>query len=176
MVSISFSAIDPPHRARIQHRGKHGDDLGRLLAAQPCRLHERFDLLIDLVERGSHRFPTARAALGLSQMICRTSSDPIEPPAPVTITDLPVMLRAKQRRVGTDGIAAQEILGLDRSQVADGHAPSRQIFDGRQRADAHLQLLQLLQCRPAFATLRPRHRQQHFFDRVLTNEAGHALG
>ena len=55
------------------------------------------------------------------------------------------MLRASSVGVGGDGIAPQQVLGLDRAQIADRHAAGRKVLDRRQGAHADHQRLELSQ-------------------------------
>ena len=127
---------DPPHWwPHPAPEARTWNDLGCHHRARGP-LHERFGPADRSGRAGFQPFSNSTSRLGLSPIICRTSSDPIEPPAPVTITDLPVMmLRAKSVGSGRTGSRPSKIVGLDRPQVANGHAPGRaRSFNGRQRA------------------------------------------
>ena len=100
----------------------------------------------------------------------------MEPPAPVTMTDLPAMLRDNRLVIGRNRVAPQQVLGLHRSQIADRDATGRDVLHGRQGAHANLYLRELLQCRLPIAAERPGHGQQHLIHLEPLNEAGQSLG
>ena len=176
-MSISYLRRTRGHEALVADGAQHRRHLRLLdgalrLVAQARQL--LLYLLLDLVERRLGRIQQHQPARGLAQ-------------------DLAHQLRADrsagtrhQHRLGLDvagkqlevrrhGLAAQQVLRIDRAQVAHGDAPRCQVLHPRQRAHAHLQLLELAQgCLP-LAGARARKRQQHLLDLVARDHSGHAL-
>ena len=114
------------HALVVMRRADQGDDLD----VQRVALSEIVQRLIDRVERCLREVQVARAVSGPSRAICTQSSEPIEPPAPVTITDLPRMQassslgfggtasRPKRSVMSTSRISSTRALPAARSAVS----------------------------------------------------------
>ena len=75
-------------------------------------------------------------------MICRHSSEPIEPPAPVTSTHLPRMHEPNSCGLRRHRIAAQQIADVDVAQLVDLRLAGDQVRQVRQRLDVHAERLE----------------------------------
>ena len=75
--------------------------------------------------------------------IWRDSSEPIEPPAPVTSTALPRTQRVQQLRQRRDRIAPQQIFDRDVARVRDG-LPFDEVGQIRNQSDVYRERLQKL--------------------------------
>ena len=167
------------HEGAVLDRAQHGDDLGRRGAVRhrgrPLGVQPLVRLALDLVER---------SFAGVEQ----------HQPAGALAQDLPHQLRAdraagarhqhrlardvarQQRGVGGDWIAPQQVLRLDRAQVADRHAACGQVLDRRQCAHAHHQRLELPQRGLALLPPGLGHRQQHLAHVVALHDRRQTLG
>ncbi len=75
----------------------------------------------------------------------RTSSEPMEPPAPVIRIDLPRDLRAKQVDVGRHLVTAEQVVDLDGAQIGDADAPRGDVLHRRQHLHLDRLVLKVLE-------------------------------
>ena len=81
------------------------------------------------------------SSFGRTRAIWRQSSEPIEPPAPVTRTILSSQVGADPVELHHHRLAAEHVLDLDLAQLAgELDAAAQQLEDGRQRAHADVAL------------------------------------
>ena len=78
------------------------------------------ELLLDRVQ-GELRASNSTRRAGAKRAIWRQSSEPIEPPAPVTSTVLPVEERVQPGVVELDRVAPEQVVELDRAQRRHAH-------------------------------------------------------
>ncbi len=94
-------------------------------------------------------------------MIWRHSSEPIEPPAPVTMTTLPWIHASEQPRVRRHRVAPEQVAGIDVAHVLDARVAGEDVGVVRHRLHQQVQRLDRLEnLLPAAARLR-RQREEH---------------
>ena len=108
--------------------------------------------------------------LGLKRMICRHSSEPIEPPAPVTSTHLPRMHEPNSRGFGGTGSRPSRSLDVDVAQLADLRLAGDQVGQIGERLHVHAERLELRENLAPAPARGGRHRQQHPVDAVLPHQ------
>ena len=90
--------------------GEHGDRGGEVALVD--------ELALDLEERGPRRCRRGSAASARAATIWRQSSEPIEPPAPVTSTMRSLDVAGDRLEVDLDLLAAEHVLDLHRTDLA----------------------------------------------------------
>ncbi len=122
----------PRRRARVLHVADHVRELRASGAccrtpARCCRARTR-----------SSR--AARGAPARSAAIWRQSSEPIEPPAPVTSTTRPCSHAVQAGAVERHRIAAEQVVELDAAQLRDGDLAAHQIVVATARSSPRARL------------------------------------
>ncbi len=118
---------------------------------------------------------TSRAAP--SRASWRQSSEPIEPPAPVTSTVLSLTYDATSAEVDLDLLAAEDVLDLNRPDLrAEVDVAGDQLVQARQRLHDHVLGEARLDDLLAHAPRRRRDRDQHLVGLVVAQEVREVVG
>ena len=113
--------------------------------------------------RTSRTEPSRR---GLNPMICRHSSDPMEPPAPVTMTTRSRMQASNKPVFRRNRVSSQQIRHIDFAQIGQICLAGHELLDVGNRLHMHAQRLELSQNLAPAAARQRRHRKQDSIDAV----------